>query len=214
MALLGEKKCLPCQGGVPPLESAECHKLCRQLNARWHLNRNADRLFCSLGMEEHPPNIFFLFRELGELSERENHHPELRWRSGRLDVEIWTHKIDALVESDFILAAKMDNILDKSGIATLSFAHPCEKGASEVFSETYRGWGVIPGKNNFFRRFSFENFRSPWEWALKLLDPAGSLHGHDLGIELGYGHLGVRVGGPRGRDTVDKIHHLMTASSH
>ena len=208
-ALLREKKCLPCRGGVPPLESQECQKLCNQLNSRWHLNDRSDRLFCSLEVSDPRKNILYLFRKLGELSEHENHHPELRWFRGRLDIEIWTHKISALVESDFILAAKMDIILAESGIETQSFDKACCEGALPTSTETYRGWSICPRNNIHYRSFSFPDFKLPWEYTLTLLDPTKDFYGENLGMGLGFGHLEVRMDGLQERTIMDKINQLI-----
>ncbi|HVR44664.1 MAG TPA: 4a-hydroxytetrahydrobiopterin dehydratase [Thermoanaerobaculia bacterium] len=45
---------------------------------------------------------------IGEIAEREGHHPDIELSWGRVGVKIWTHKIDGLTESDFVLAAKVD----------------------------------------------------------------------------------------------------------
>ena len=187
------------------MEPGECRSLCDRLNPRWHLNPEADRLLCSLGISGSSRNAIWLFRKIGELSERENHHPELRWFQERLDIELWTHKIGALVESDFILADKIDAILEESGIPVESFDAPCRKGGTPAFSGTYRGWHIVSGKEVLCRRFSFADFRHPWEYALGILD----LDGESLAVDLGFGHLEVEVGGPHGRDLADKISQLM-----
>ena len=207
MASLREKKCLPCQGGVPPLEYGECFKLRNQLNSRWHLNAGGDRLFCSLGIVGFSQNIPYLFREIGELSERENHHPELYCSRKRLDIQIWTHKINALVESDFILASKIDDILMKSNIPTTAFDQPHYIPPTEKYTE----WHTLPKKRVLYRQFSFRNFRLPWEYALKILHPAEGFHREDLAVELGFGRLGIEIDQSQGKPLADKIDHLIKA---
>ena len=206
MASLKEKKCLPCQGGVPPLDAAECRRLLCRLNFRWNLNEKNDRLLCSLKIPGFPEDILRLLRKIGELSEAENHHPELRWRPGCLDVQIWTHKIGALVESDFILAAKIDDILAKSGISVTFILPKWADGRERPsLTESHRSWSASPEKDVFFRRFPFDDFDHPWKCALRLLETDADGLAGDFEFELGYGHLGVTVRGSRGTDFVDKI---------
>ena len=106
MEKLANKKCIPCQGGVPPLGPEEQELLLAQLNDEWcviethHLQR-----------EFHFPDFekaLSYVNQLGEIAESEGHHPDLHLSWGKVKVEIWTHKIDGLTESDFILAAKAD----------------------------------------------------------------------------------------------------------
>ncbi len=105
MKRLIEKKCIPCQGGVPALSEEEQRKLLRQLKdwevvAGHHLTK-----------EFHFPDFktaLALVDKIGELAEREAHHPDLTLSWGKVVGKLWTHKIDGLTESDFILAAKID----------------------------------------------------------------------------------------------------------
>jgi 4a-hydroxytetrahydrobiopterin dehydratase len=103
---LSNKKCIPCRGGVPPLKGQELEKLHRQLGDSWHV------------IDEHhlEKEYFFKnFREalaftnkIGEIAEEEGHHPDLLLSYGKVKIQLWTHKIEGLTESDFILAAKCD----------------------------------------------------------------------------------------------------------
>lgn len=108
---LSEKNCVPCRGGVPPLTSGEIRPLAAQV-PQWdvvddhHIQR-------SFRFSDFADALGFVNR-VGELAEREGHHPDLYLAWGRVDVSIWTHKIDGLTESDFILAAKIDR-LDPAG---------------------------------------------------------------------------------------------------
>ena len=49
---------------------------------------------------------------IGAIAEEQNHHPDILLTWGEVDVEIWTHKIDGLTESDFVLAARFDQVID------------------------------------------------------------------------------------------------------
>ena len=102
---LASRDCVPCRGGVPPLRGAEIENLLRELDG-WEV------------IEEHHLRKFFEFKNfreallmvnrVGELAEEQGHHPDISFGWGRAEITIWTHKIDGLTESDFILAAKID----------------------------------------------------------------------------------------------------------
>jgi 4a-hydroxytetrahydrobiopterin dehydratase len=107
MTKLAHKKCLPCQGGVPPLSDHEKKTLLQELD-NWSLvdNHHLHREFTLKNYAE----ALQLANLLSEVAEEENHHPVIRFTWGKLEVDIWTHKIDDLVEADYILAAKFDQI--------------------------------------------------------------------------------------------------------
>ena len=106
MSELAERACIPCRGGVPPLRAAEIDALLQKLPLGWH------------AVDEHHIEKTFDFRnfrqalaftnEVGKIAEEQQHHPDIHLSWGRVRLEIWTHKIDGLTESDFILAAKCD----------------------------------------------------------------------------------------------------------
>jgi 4a-hydroxytetrahydrobiopterin dehydratase len=99
---------VPCRGGVPPLPGENLVELQKSLGGGWSVN----------GEHHHEKELSFTdFRsalaftnELGEVAEREGHHPDIHLSWGKVRVRIWTHKIDGLTESDFILAAKTDRL--------------------------------------------------------------------------------------------------------
>ena len=208
MTLLREKPCIPCQGGVPPLGREQCEQLHRQLSPRWYLSHSKDRLCCSLELDavSRDDDLYYLFREFGEVSERENHHPELRWSRPRLDVEIWTHKIGALVESDFILAAKMDFILGKFALNTVAFDEFWHTALPKNFSPPEGEWHPLPERNILVRRLSFKNFRTPWECVLRILKDR--YWPRSLEIALGFGHLEIRLNDSCEKTCLDKINLL------
>ncbi len=102
---LASRKCVPCHGGVPRLKGREVEDLTRQLDG-WEV------------VEEHHLRKSFKFtnfagaldfaNRVGALAEREGHHPDLCLGWGYAEVKIYTHAIDGLGESDFVLAAKID----------------------------------------------------------------------------------------------------------
>ncbi len=107
MTKLCDLKCVPCKGGVPPLKGDELRKLHEQVES-WDV------------VGEHHLSRTFKFKDFAEalafvnrvsaLAERQGHHPEIYLTWGKVRVEIHTHKIDGLAESDFILAAKIDQL--------------------------------------------------------------------------------------------------------
>jgi len=104
---LASRECVPCRGGVPPLQGDEIKKLAEQLKD-WEV------------VEEHHLRKIFEFKDfrealafvnrVGQLAEEQGHHPDISFGWGRAEITIWTHKIDGLTESDFILAAKIDKL--------------------------------------------------------------------------------------------------------
>lgn len=104
---LAEKSCVPCRGGVPPLTREEFEPMLKELRG-WEI-KNDERLLKSYKFNDFKSSLK-LANEIGELAERENHHPDLLVRWGELGIELWTHAAGGLTESDFILAAKIDKI--------------------------------------------------------------------------------------------------------
>lgn len=102
---LADKHCVPCRGGVPPLQGKELQSYAAQLPG-WTLvaEHHVEKSFT---FPDFRTALEFVNRA-GEIAEQEGHHPELCLNWGRVDVRIWTHKIDGLTESDFVLAAKID----------------------------------------------------------------------------------------------------------
>jgi 4a-hydroxytetrahydrobiopterin dehydratase len=107
MSDLAKKRCIPCTGGVPKLEADEIAKLHPQV-PDWEvvLTHHLRRVF---SFDDYAGALAFVNR-IGEVAEAENHHPNISFTWGRVEVEIWTHKIDGLAESDFVLAAKIDQL--------------------------------------------------------------------------------------------------------
>lgn len=104
---LADRKCAPCQGGVPPLKSEEIARYAAETPG-WRVvnEHHLERVFV---FPDFRTALDFVNR-VGELAEEEGHHPDLLLSWGRVEVRIWTHKVDGLTESDFILAAKIDRM--------------------------------------------------------------------------------------------------------
>lgn len=107
MSELAGKTCVPCRGGVPPLKGEELLKLAGQVSG-WNV------------IDEHHITKTFTFpdfrqalaftNKVGELAEQQGHHPDIFLTWGKVDIKTWTHKINGLTESDFILAAKIEKL--------------------------------------------------------------------------------------------------------
>jgi 4a-hydroxytetrahydrobiopterin dehydratase len=104
---LAAKPCVPCQGGVPPLPMREAVRLLIELDG-WVIEKG-HHLTRSFSFPDFVQALAFVNR-VGELAEVEAHHPSILLTWGKVGIEIWTHKIDGLTESDFILAAKIDEL--------------------------------------------------------------------------------------------------------
>lgn len=104
---LADKHCVPCRGGVPPLRDAELDRLVQQVPG-WEAVQG-HHLVKSFAFPDFRSALEFVNRA-GAVAEEEGHHPDLYLSWGRVEVRIWTHKIDGLTESDFILAAKIDQL--------------------------------------------------------------------------------------------------------
>jgi 4a-hydroxytetrahydrobiopterin dehydratase len=104
---LSEKKCVPCTGEVPALTGEAVARLSSEL-ANWQVMGNK-RLTKSFKFDDFKGAIQFADK-VAQIAEQQGHHPDLLVRWGEVKVDLWTHKIDALTESDFILAAKIDQV--------------------------------------------------------------------------------------------------------
>jgi len=104
---LASKDCVPCRGGVPPLGRDEVDKLMDQVPG-WEVV-NDHHLRKEFKFEDFKETLGFVNR-VGDLAEEQWHHPDINFGWGRAEVTIWTHKINGLTESDFILAAKIDRL--------------------------------------------------------------------------------------------------------
>jgi 4a-hydroxytetrahydrobiopterin dehydratase len=104
---LSEKHCVPCRGGVPALQGEELERLKQELPT-WQVV-DGHHLVKTFSFPDFKTALGFVNRA-GEIAETEGHHPDLLLSWGKVEVKTWTHKIDGLTESDFILAAKIDQL--------------------------------------------------------------------------------------------------------
>ena len=109
MSLAG-KHCVPCEGGVPPLDPREIERLKTEIPG-WQVV-GGHHLFKAFSFPDFRTALDFVNRT-GAVAEAEAHHPDLLLSWGRVEVKIFTHKINGLSENDFILAAKIDSLHQK-----------------------------------------------------------------------------------------------------
>jgi 4a-hydroxytetrahydrobiopterin dehydratase len=107
MADLASKTCVPCRGGVPPLKGQELKKLHEQI-PNWQVS-NEHHLTREFKFPDFRTALEFV-NKVGELAEEQGHHPDILLKWGSVGITLWTHKIDGLTESDFIMAAKIDKL--------------------------------------------------------------------------------------------------------
>ena len=105
---LSAKTCVPCKGGIPPLELSEAEALIAQA-PEWKMVAEATRLHRSFKFENFQTAMDFV-QKVGAIAEQEDHHPDIEFGWGYANILIFTHKIDGLHENDFILAAKINEI--------------------------------------------------------------------------------------------------------
>jgi 4a-hydroxytetrahydrobiopterin dehydratase len=108
MNALAERQCVPCKGGVSALKGGDLARLAGELGGGWQV------------VAEHQLEKEYRFRDfrealaftnqVGALAEAQGHHPDIYLAWGKVKLTIWTHKISGLTESDFVLAAKADQL--------------------------------------------------------------------------------------------------------
>jgi 4a-hydroxytetrahydrobiopterin dehydratase len=104
---LAQKHCVPCRGGVAALKGESLEALKAQVPG-WQVV-NEHHLLKSFKYPDFRTALDFV-NKAGAIAEEEGHHPDMLLSWGKVEVTIWTHKIDGLTESDFILAAKLDQL--------------------------------------------------------------------------------------------------------
>jgi 4a-hydroxytetrahydrobiopterin dehydratase len=104
---LADKNCVPCRGGVPALKGKELEEM-HQNVPKWSLY-DEHHLTRRFSFPDFAKALQFVNR-VGALAEEQGHHPDILLAWGKAEITLWTHKIDGLTESDFIMAAKIDRL--------------------------------------------------------------------------------------------------------
>jgi 4a-hydroxytetrahydrobiopterin dehydratase len=110
MSDLASRECVPCRGGIPPMRGAEIEEFLSELGTEGWQVIGEHHLQKRYEFKNFLEAQGFITR-VGELAEAQGHHPDICFGWGYAEIKIWTHKIDGLSESDFILAAKIDKLL-------------------------------------------------------------------------------------------------------
>lgn len=105
---LAQKQCVPCKGDVPALTGDALKELQEKLGGGWEVKKE-HHLYKKYDFADFQQALEFTNR-VGAVAEEQNHHPDIKLGYGRVELEIHTHTIDGLTESDFILAAKADAV--------------------------------------------------------------------------------------------------------
>ncbi len=113
MTELLNKKCVPCEGGVKPFDISEIHKYQKKVDD-WAIVKNGNDVYFlekNFKFKDFKKSQDFV-NNVGKVSEEEGHHPDIYFGWGYAKISITTHAIEGLSENDFILAAKIDQILN------------------------------------------------------------------------------------------------------
>lgn len=108
MDSLTQKKCTPCEGGIPPLKGDQLKPFLEQLNPEWNVV-DEKKITRTYSFKTFVKAIEFV-TSVADLAESEGHHPDFIVHYNKVTIELWTHKIDGLFDNDFIMAAKIDEI--------------------------------------------------------------------------------------------------------
>jgi 4a-hydroxytetrahydrobiopterin dehydratase len=107
-AMLAEKTCTPCRGGIPPLSADQAEQY-RAQALEWTLHDNDTRIERTYRFKNFAEAAAFVHKA-ADLAEAEAHHPDISFGWGYVTVSLRTKKIKGLHENDFIIAAKLDRI--------------------------------------------------------------------------------------------------------
>ena len=111
MTDLADKKCIPCEGGIPAFDLSEIHKYLKKIDG-WNVLKNDNNNYYiekDFKFKNFIDSEKFII-EVGKIAETEGHHPDINFGWGYAKIKISTHAIDGLAESDFVLAAKIDKL--------------------------------------------------------------------------------------------------------
>ena len=107
------KKCVSCEGGAIPFDISEIHKYQKKVDG-WDIYQDKNKIFF-LNKKFKFKNFLDsqnFINKVGEISEKEGHHPDIFFGWGYAVIKITTHAIEGLSENDFILAAKIDQLIN------------------------------------------------------------------------------------------------------
>ena len=111
MSDLANKKCIPCEGNIPPFDKGEIHKYLKKIDG-WNVKSNQDKSYFltkNFKFKNFIESQNFT-NKVGEIAEEENHHPDISFGWGYCNIKIFTHAIKGLAESDFYFSSKNRSI--------------------------------------------------------------------------------------------------------
>lgn len=106
---LTEKKCKPCEGGMPPLTEEEVKQYRKEVNTKWEVVEGGKKIRREFVFKDFMEAMKFV-NKVAVVAEADDHHPDIHIHYRRVILELWTHAIGGLSENDFIIAAKIDAI--------------------------------------------------------------------------------------------------------
>lgn len=102
---LSNQKCVPCEGGTPPLTKAEAEKLLAQVSSQWQIGYN--KISADFKFKNFKESMIFV-NKVAEIAESEGHHPDIHINYSKVKIELWTHAVGGLSINDFVMASKID----------------------------------------------------------------------------------------------------------
>ena len=110
MSDLASRDCVPCRGGVPALKGEDLNRFAAQLGHDWQVvdEHHLSKTYAFANFED---ALHYVIK-VGEMAEEQGHHPDIYLAWGKARVDVWTHKIDGLTESDFVFAAKAEELYE------------------------------------------------------------------------------------------------------
>ncbi|MEC9362029.1 MAG: 4a-hydroxytetrahydrobiopterin dehydratase [Sinimarinibacterium flocculans] len=110
MSDLSKKHCVPCEGGVPPLDLAAATTLRKQLHERWRIVEDGKAIAGNFSFDNYWQTTAFV-NAVAWIAHTQDHHPDISFGYKNASVRYSTHAVDGLSENDFICAAKIDTLL-------------------------------------------------------------------------------------------------------
>lgn len=106
---LVHKKCIPCEGGVPPFTPEEIEKYKKEISDKWEEFENGKKIKRKFKFKDFKEAMGFV-NQVADVAEEEQHHPDIKIFYSLVEITLWTHAVMGLSENDFIMAAKIDKI--------------------------------------------------------------------------------------------------------
>jgi 4a-hydroxytetrahydrobiopterin dehydratase len=109
MKNLLNKKCIPCESGVPPLTLPQVEEYRKQINSLWEVLDDGKKIKRKFKFKDFKEAIVFV-NKVSEVAEEVQHHPDIKIFYNIVEITLWTHAIAGLSENDFIVAARIDQV--------------------------------------------------------------------------------------------------------